>query len=430
MKPKITTHPNGLRILTVTLPDAQTSTVMHMVAVGSKYEKDTERGLSHFLEHMCFKGTSTYNTPKKLALAFDEKGIDSNAFTSYEYTGYYAKGPARHTSFYIDIISDIFLHSTFPEEEIQKEKGVILEEIKLGEDLPFSVAQEDMMKLLYADQPAARSILGTPESVSSFTQKDFRKYHTTFYQPNNSLIVIAGPEKHGALITKIKKQFAHIPSVPVPKKKKVNDVQKVSGFSYRERKVDQMHLVAGFRSVRFADKDAMTAEALASVLGRGMSSRLFSKVREELGGAYYVKASHDGLSDHGIFSISAGIDTARAPLILSEIARVLEGVKKEKVPSLELAKAKEILKSAILMGLESTDAIASYYATFAILGQPLKSPKELIKEIDKVTSADVQRLAKKLFVKERGVLAIVGPKKDDSLKDTFFDCLRSGGMVG
>jgi predicted Zn-dependent peptidase len=287
-----------------------------------------------------------------------------------------------------------------------------------------------MMKLLYGDQPAARSILGTPESVSSFTQKDFRKYHSTFYHPNNSLIVVVGPQKHGSLLTQIKKQFAHAPSVPVPKKKKVNDSQSVPAFSYRERKVDQMHIVAGFRSVPFGHKDAMTAEVLASVLGKGMSSRLFSKVREELGGAYYVRASQDGFSDHGIFSVSAGIDTNRAPHILSEIGHVLAEMKKSEVSSSELAKAKEIIKSGILMGFESTDAIASYYANFAILGQPLKSPKQLIREIDKVTSADVLRLAKKLFVPHKGVLAIVGPKKDDSLKGTFFDCLRSGGMVG
>jgi len=423
MTPQITTLPNGLRILTVTLPDAQTSTVMHMVAVGSKYESDRERGISHFLEHMCFKGTSLYDTPKKLALAFDEKGIESNAFTSYEYTGYYAKGPARHTRFYIDILSDIFLHSTFPEHEIKKERGVIVEEIKMYEDLPFRVVQEDMMKLLYGDQRAARSVLGVPETVTSFTHTDFETYHKTYYHPNNSLIVVVCPEKQNTVISLIKKHFGALASVSVPKKKKVIDTQKEPLFSYRERKVDQMHIALAFRGLPLAHKDLMAVEVLACVLGKGMSSRLFSKVREELGGAYYVRASHDELTDHGIFCISAGIDTTRAPLILSEIARVLNGMKKEEVSKSELAKAKEILKSGILMGLESTDAIASYYGEFAILGQVPKTPKMLIKEIDAVTTNDILRIAKKLFVPTKGVLAIVGPKKDDSLKQAFFDCL-------
>lgn len=423
MKPKCTTLSNGFRILTITLPDATTSTVMHMVAVGSKYELDHQRGISHFLEHMCFKGTITYDSPKKLALAFDEKGVESNAFTSYEYTGYYAKGPAKHTDFYIDTISDIFLNSTFPEDEIKKERGVVLEEIKMYEDLPFRVVQEDLMVLLYGDQPAARSILGVPETVSSFSHKDVRTYHTRYYTPNNSLMVVAGPATHNAVVSLAKKHFAKLPPQIVPKKKKIRNTQKEPLFSYKERRVDQMHIAIGFRGFSIGDKDVPVAEVLAAVLGKGMSSRLFSKVREELGGAYYIRASHDELSDHGIFSISAGIDSSRAPIILSEIASVLCDSKKNLINDKELSKAKEILKSGILMGLESTDAIASYYGGFVIMGQEAKTPEMLIKEIESVTASDVLRVAKKLFTPKNGALAIVGPKKDDTLQSRFFDCL-------
>jgi predicted Zn-dependent peptidase len=408
MRPKLTTLKNGLRILTVTLPEAQTVTVMHLVAVGSKYEKDNERGLSHFLEHMCFKGTSTYDSPKKLALALDEKGTESNAFTSYEYTGYYAKGGSQHSMFYIDA---------------KKEKGVILEEIKMSADLPMRVVQHDSMELLYGDQPAGRSILGVPHTVTSFTHTDFKTYHKKYYQPNNSLVVVVGNDTHAAVVKKIKTIFEKLPNTPVPKKQKVRDTQSEPLFHYRERTVDQMHVVLSFRGFPIGHPDAPAAEVLASVLGKGMSSRLFSKVREELGGAYYIRAEHDTLTDHGIFSVLSGIDTLRAPLILSEIATLLKEVKQIPVSKHELKKAKEILISGIQMGLETTDAIAGYYGGLAILGQPLKTPEALIRDIQKVTAEDLMRVAKKLFVPKKGSLAIVGPKKDEGLKKAFFDCL-------
>lgn len=423
MKPKLTTLSNGLRVLTVTLPDAQTATVMHLVAVGSKYEKDSERGLSHFLEHMCFKGTSTYDSPKKLALALDEKGTESNAFTSYEYTGYYAKGGAHNSMFYIDIISDIFLNSTFPEAEAQKEKGVILEEIKMYEDLPMRLVHHDSMELLYGDQPVGRSILGVPETVTSFTQKSFISYHKKYYHPNNSIVVVVGPDTHNLVLKKVRSIFGKLPSITIPKRQKVQDNQKEALFHYRERKVDQMHIVAAFRSVPLGHPDAIATEVLVSLLGKGMSSRLFSKVREELGGAYYIRAEQDSLVDHGIVSISSGIDSTRAPLILSEIAHVLSEIKTGSLLQEELQKAKEILIAGIQMGLETTDAIAGYYGSLAILGQPLKTPDVIIREIKNVTAKDVVRIAKKLFVPKNGSLAVIGPKRDESLRYAFFDCL-------
>ena len=217
-------YPNGLRLITVPMKDTGTVTVMILVETGSKYETKDINGISHFLEHMCFKGTVKRPTAYDIAHELDGLGAQSNAFTSQEYTGYYAKGDAKHTEKYFDIISDVYKNSTFPKEEIEKERGVIIEEINMYEDSPRRQVYDELLKLVYGDQPAGWSVLGPKENIRSITREDFIKYHKKHYTPGKTIIVVAGNIDNKKVDTLVKKEFGDIAKKSKSQKIKTKDI--------------------------------------------------------------------------------------------------------------------------------------------------------------------------------------------------------------
>ena len=403
---------NGLRVITVPMEDNPTVTVLVLVETGSKYENKTNNGISHFLEHMCFKGTTKRPKAIDISKELDALGSQYNAFTAQEYTGYYAKSSAKHFKKIFGVVSDIYLNSTFPEVEMHKEKGVIIEEINMYEDLPNYHVQEMMMQLLYGDQPAGWKITGYRENILNMKREDFVNYKKDHYLPEATVIVVAGKIIEKEVITEVKRVFDKIPRGKKMPKLKVKEKQIKPEVLLKFKKTDQTHFVLGMRTYDLFSKKNVTLAVMAAVLGGGMSSRLFQKLREEMGVGYYVRSYNDTYTDHGFFQISAGVDNKRIEEVLLAVLLECDKLKNEKVNEEELKTAKECLIGNMKLSLESTDDIANFHGGQELLKHEMSSIDKRAKEIRKVTSAQIQTLAKEIFKNQKLNLALIGPFKD------------------
>lgn len=418
MKFKKTTLPNGLRIITIPAKGNPAVTAMVVVETGSNYEKKNINGISHFLEHMCFKGTT--NRPRSIDISkeFDSLGAQNNAFTGGELTGYYAKAEKKNFKKILSILSDMYLNPTFPEAELEKEKGVILQEISMNEDLPQRQVWHDFMKLVYGDTPAGRQTLGLVENIKKFKREDFINYRNKHYVAKGTLIVVAGDIAEKEVINEVKKQFKNISEEKKHNKEKVKDKQSKPELLVHHKKTDQAHLILGFRSFNAKNSKTSSLSVLSGVLARGMSSRLFQKLREEMGVCYYVRAGADPYTDHGYFGIFTGVDKKRIEEVIKVLLEECKKLITERVSEEELNKAKEYLIGNLYLNLETSDALADFYAEQEILKGSIKTPAEMEKDIRKVTSKDIQRVAKEIFQNKKLNLAIVGEvKNQNKVKD-------------
>ena len=385
-----------------------------MAEAGSKYETKRENGLSHFLEHMCFKGTANRPAASQISTELDGLGVENNAFTGQEFTGYYAKAEAKHFPKLLDILSDLYLNPLFDEEEIRKEKGVIQDEINMYEDLPMRRAGEYFMELLYGDQPAGWSIAGPKELVSTFTRDMFLDYRKRNYVAKATKVIVAGNVSATKTLAMLEKAFAHTPQAKKDKKLKVIESQSKPKVFLKEKESDQTHLVMGFRTVPLTHKDYAPLQVLAGVLGSGMSSRLFRKVRDELGVGYYVRAEQDAYTDHGYLVASAGVAHHRIDEVIDAILEEFRKLRDEQVSKEELIKTKEHLTGRLYLGLEGTDALAELYGFQEVLLKKLRTPDDMAARIRKVTAKDIQAVAKKYFVDKGLNLVLIGPYKDQA----------------
>jgi predicted Zn-dependent peptidase len=412
MKFKRKIFPNGLRVITIHMKDNPTVTVLAMVEAGSKYESKAKNGISHFLEHMVFKGTEKRPTAFVISKELDSIGSHYNAFTSEEYTGYYAKAAPKHVSDLLDVVSDLYLNPMFDEKEIEKEKGVIIEEINMYKDLPHRHVQEIFMNLMYGDQPAGWTITGDRETVQGVNKKDFLDYRSKHYVAEATTVIVAGNFDEKKVQKEIQEKFASISKRKKDKKIKTKEIQTEPKVLIEVRKTDQAHIVLGVRGFAAGSPHNPTVRMLNAVLGAGMSSRLFQKLREEMGVGYYVRSSYDTYTDHGIFSVSIGADVTRVEEVIRAIIAELKQFQTEPVSRDELLKTQEYLIGMMYLGLESSDSIAEFYGYQEILRQKLKTPDDVVKEIRSVTPEKIQAMAKKLFVDKNLNLAIVGPEQN------------------
>jgi len=412
MKFKKITLKNGLRVVTVPMKDNPTVTVLVLVEAGSKYESKKIKGLSHFLEHMCFKGTQKRPKAIDIAKELDAIGSQYNAFTSHEYTGYYAKSDKKHFKQVLDIISDIYLNASFPEAEVEREKGVIIEEINMYEDMPSSDVQDLFTTLLYGDQPAGWKILGKKKNILAIKRGDFIKYKKEHYVPSATTIIIAGCVDERIAQKEIRKIFEKIKSSKKFRKVKVKESQKKPAISVKYKKTDQAHFVLGVRTYNIFSKKNSTMSLLGGVLGAGMSSRLFTKLREEMGVGYYVRAYNNPFTDHGFFQISAGVDNKRLNEVLSVVIEECNKLKNELVSGEELEKVKECLIGNMKLSIESSDDIANFYGVQELLKKEIKTPKQRAEDLRNVTAGQIQKLAREIFLDEKLNLALIGPFKE------------------
>ncbi|OGI25767.1 MAG: hypothetical protein A3J76_00895 [Candidatus Moranbacteria bacterium RBG_13_45_13] len=414
---KKTTFKNGLRLITAPMKDTNTVTVIVAVAAGSKYETKRINGLSHFLEHMFFKGTKKRSKTKDIAEALDSVGGEYNAFTSQENTAYFAKVDKEHINLAVDVVSDIFLNSKLDAKEIEKERGVILQEINMYEDTPMLLVQEEFEHLLYGDQPAGWRVIGTKENIARVERKNFIAYIKNLYTARNTVVCVAGnfgKKGESGVIGEIRGVFAKMRRGNENKMLKTAEKQTKPQLKIKHKKTDQVHLVLGFREYNFFHPNRFTMALLANILGGTMSSRLFLSVREKSGLAYYVSASSEEYSDCGYFSVRAGVDTDRAKIekTVKIILREIRGVRDRGVNGRELQKAKDNLRGKMALSLESSDEVASYLAGQEIARREIKKPEEILAMIDKVGKNDILRVAKDIFVNSKLNLALIGPIED------------------
>ena len=402
------------------MEQTQTMLAMVLVATGTDYETKKQNGLAHFLEHMCFKGTAKRPTAKEIALEFDTIGADYNAFTSRGYTGYYARAHKKHASHIFDIVSDVYLNSTFPGEEIEKEKGVVIQEINMYADDPQSRVSKLATELLYGDQPAGWEILGTKESVSSFTRTDLVQYRKSQYDAKNTLVVIAGNFDQKSIEVEIKKAFGKMTTGKKNTQAKTKVAQTEPQVAIDTRTTDQTHLILSFRAYGYEKggvsskiedekKRASALRSLSTALGGGMSSRLFQKMREELGICYYVGSNASLRADAGNLIISAGVANDRVKEALEGIMEEVRRFKAEGISTEELTKVKEYRLSGLVLHLETTEDFADFYGKEEITRDTITTEDEVSKRIEGVKKEEVDIVAKEVF-KASGVnLALTGP---------------------
>ena len=403
---------NGLRLLLIPQPSSLATTVLVLVAAGSKYETKEINGLSHFLEHMVFSGTQKRPHLIDISSELDSLGSKYNAFTSHEYTGYFAKAQNKHFDHLLEIIADMYLNSRFDPEEIEKERGPIIEEINMYEDMPMRNVQDIFMKLVYGDQPAGWSIAGTKDNIRKLERDDFLKYRREHYVAEATVVLVAGGFDYKGIEDKVKNIFSGIHHGNKAPKIAVKESQKKPAYLVSHKDSDQTHLILGFRAFDIFDQRRFTLQVLATLLGGGMSSRLFQKIRTELGAAYYVTAEADLYTDHGLFAMSAGIAHDKIEIVVKTALAEFVKFKEKAVKTKELQRAKDYLIGHLFLSLESSDELAGFYGGQEILGTDISTPEILAKNIQAVTAAEIQSLADFLFQNEKLNMALIGPFKD------------------
>lgn len=405
---------NGLRVITIPMPSFESATALVMVGAGSRYEHRKNSGISHFLEHMAFKGTKKRPSAMDISSLIDGIGGEFNAFTGKEYTGYYVKAAKTNVQTTVDVLSDMLQNSKLDPIEIEKEKGVIAEEINLYEDMPMRKIGDIYEKLLYGDTPMGWDIAGEKDIIRAITREDFVSYMGEFYSPHNMTVVIAGGVDPKAMLDLVEKYFGGMKKFETGKPKPVKEAQKKPELLLQEKKTEQIHIALGVRGASVESPDRYELEVLASILGGGMSSRLFSEVREKRGLAYYVRSSSDEYRDTGSLVSTAGIDPKRVKeaveVMMQEYQKVSSG--KMGISKSELSKAKEYIKGHLVLELEDSRAVSTFYAHQELLEDELLNPDEVLKKVDDVTVEQVEAVGKKYFVNKGLNLALIGNFED------------------
>jgi predicted Zn-dependent peptidase len=408
---KKTTFKNGLRIITVPQKGTRAVTVLVLVRTGSKYETKEINGISHFLEHLFFKGTKKRPTPLAVSETLDRVGGIYNAFTSEEYTGYLAKVEASHLNLALDWVSDIYLNSLLPKKEIEKERGVIIEEINMYLDTPMIYIGELWKRLLYGSQPAGWEVTGTKENVSRIKREQLLNYMRNQYTASNTIICVAG-KIDSKVVEKVKEYFSEIKQTRPKLKSPVIEKQRKPQSLLCYKKTDQAHLALGVRAYNLFHPQRYTLELLEIILGGMMSSRLFVEIRGKLGLAYYVKTNTDVNPDTGSLVTLAGIDNKKVEKAIFTILKEYRKISQKRVPKTELKKAKDYIKGKTALLLESSDAQASFYAGQELLENKILTLEEIFKKIDKISQSDILKVAKDIFQPQKLNLVLIGPFKD------------------
>jgi len=403
---------NGLRLVTVPMLGTGTATVLVLVGAGSKYETKKINGLSHFLEHMLFKGTEKRPTARDISATLDSIGGEFNAFTSKEYTGYYAKVDSRHILTAMDVVSDMYVNSSLDQKEIEKERGVIIEEINLAHDTPMRYVDTIFEDLLYGDQPAGWDILGPKENIQSVNRQDFANYMDDFYVGYNTILIIAGKIDESTIESQAKQFFGSIKKAEPKKRIDVIEQQESPQAKVFFKETSQTHFCLGARAYNSFDEKRFAGTLLAVILGGNMSSRLFMEIREHRGLAYYVRTMLQPYLDSGHLMTQAGVDTSKLNDAIKVTMDEYHKIAQDGVGEEEFTRAKEFVKGSTLLELESSDALAGYLGTQELLKKEILLPEQFFAKIEAVNVTDIKAVAKDIFQPQKINLALIGPFKD------------------
>ncbi|MEK7528827.1 MAG: pitrilysin family protein [Patescibacteria group bacterium] len=409
---------DGLRFVSKKLTSTQSVTVLVLVGAGSRYETRQNNGISHFLEHMFFKGAKKYTNAKEVSEAIDSVGGDFNAFTGKEYVGYYVKVASRHQDVALDVISDMLLHSKFDPEEIEKERGVIMEELNMYQDTPMYQVGWDFERLVYGDQPMGWDQIGTKDLIHTVTRQDFKDFQNSLYAPSNTIVAIAGDVDHDKTAKEVERLFDFSTKKHTGIHAPLEENKSSDRVHLGKKKTEQTHVVVGFPAYHEEHQDHYVEKVLSVVLGGGMSSRMFLAVREAKGLAYYIQSATDDYVDSGIISTRAGVDVKRVRDAITAIVEEYKRIRGEKIPEKELTKAKEYIKGKLVLKLEDSEEYAHLIGKNELLYGKLKSLADIQVAVDQVTVADIARVSADLFDPNKLYAAIIGPY-DDSEKGEF-----------
>ena len=416
---KLTKLKNGLRVLTVPMPSLESATLMVWVRVGSRFEPEKIAGLSHFLEHMVFKGSKKRPTARQISEVVDGIGGEFNAATSKEWTNFYIKARAGSLETAFDILSDMVLNPILAEEEIEREKGVILEEKKMYEDNPTMYIGEVFEELMFKGSTLGRDTIGTEKAIKGLSKKDFLDYRMMHYFTDNILLTVSGGINEKNTLELAEKYFSKLKAQGQTHFAKATRVkQKSPRVLLKTKKSEQVNLILGFRGYPMGHRDRYAEAVLASLLGMGMSSRLFIEIRERRGLAYSVRTSPEHYTDTGYFATYVGVDPKKAPeaikVMLEEHYKLTDHLTAQAgqspITDHELKKAKEFLKGHLALSLEDTKAVDYFFGERQLLLGEVETPEKVFAGIDKVSIDDVVAVAKYLFKKEKLNLAIIGPE--------------------
>jgi predicted Zn-dependent peptidase len=411
---ELTRLANGTRVVTAPMPHAQSVTCVVMYAAGSRYETADASGIAHFAEHMFFKGTERRPTARDISTEIDAIGGEFNAFTGKELTAYYVKCAAESRDLALDVLADMLHHSLFDTDEIEREKGVIVEEMNMYLDTPRSYIGSVYEQLLYGDQPLGWDIIGNKDTVRRATRETFDAFMNRWYRPERTIIGIGGQLGDG-LHARLEELFGGAATsetgAPTPAAMAENGAVRV-----HTKQSDQAHLILGARGYPTGHPDRYTAQLVSTILGGGMSSRLFTEVRERRGLAYYCYATSSTYADAGSMSAQAGVDINRIDDAVTTIAAELRRIAAEPVPAEELEKARNFAKGRFVLGLESPHGTVMFgVRRTALEGEP-REPAEMLAALDAVTLEDIQRVAQDILGNKL-YLAVIGPFDDPTRFD-------------
>lgn len=393
MQSKISTLKNGLRIITSSNPQLETVSLGIWIKTGSAYEKPEVNGISHFLEHMSFKGTQT-RSALEISEAIEDVGGQSNAYTSREFTAYYAKMLKNDAELALDVLADSLMNSTFPEEEVKKEREVVVQEIKQTIDTPDDIIYDYFQENAFKGQALGRSILGPKELVRGFTRETLQNYLKTNYAAENMVVCAVGNIDHEEFVKMAEQRMETIQ----PKTSFVPESQKyIGGFYTEKRNIEQAHVILGFRGVPYSTEQYYPLVLFSTLFGGGMSSRLFQEIREKRGLVYSVYSFTGSHTEDGVFGIYAATGSKDLPTLMPVILEEIKKAGNEKVLQKELDRAKTQIKANMLMSLESSSSVAEVLARQHLIYNRIIPISEMIERIEKVTLDDIQDIARTVF---------------------------------
>lgn len=404
----------GFKVVVFEMPFSQSVSSTLFIKTGSRYEPENLLGISHFLEHMLFKGTLKRPTAQKVAESAERRGGQVNAWTAVDHTAFYSKLPAKHWEEALDLVFDITFQPLLREEDIEMEKGVIIEEINRFNDIPSSWVWELFQKVMWPDHDLGKTPLGKKETVLALRREDFLAYHSLKYKPQNAVLAVAGNVE----AEKVFRTSAQI--LDLIKFKKANSLldlkksnkEKLGPVLLETKELDQTHMVLGVYGVAIDDPDYFVLQVLSAILGKGMSSRLFIKIREQKGWAYTIQSTSQSYEDDGYLAIFGGIKNSKFKEALKIIISELKLLTEKKVDKKELERAKEYIAGNFLIAMDDPDNISVFIGSQELLAKKTYLLEEFVEKIYQVTADDVLNLARRLFKSDKIRLALIGPFKD------------------
>ncbi len=409
---------NNANVILVPQNDTKSVTVLIMYPVGSRYEPEKLSGVSHYVEHLMFKGTKKRKNTLALTREIDRLGAQYNAFTGKEYTGYYIKTDAEYTEKAVDILSDMLFNSTFDPKEMEREKTVIVEEIKMYNDNPMMNMGNVFEQTMYAGA-LGRDIAGTAKHVLGYKRKDVLAYRDKYYQPENMYIAIAGavPENiHDLLDEYVGSQKNNKAVSNSFQKGEFGSSKKADRLTVEHKQTDQMQMMLGFPGLAYGHKDSYALNVLNTILGGSMSSRLFIRIRERLGLAYMVRSRAEYYRDTGYSYIRVGLDKSNVNKAIAAIQKELEKIKDKPVTKSELKDAKTHIRGAMTLKLEDSSDVAAWFVEEAVFSKKIETPEDYLEKIDRVTAADIQRVAKKVFKPSQMRVGMIGDIEKNAIR--------------